>query len=161
MKWILTALAFALLSACSGQWINSPVVSSEAKIRNNEDNRAITAVILELTEAIEANELTRIQDMVSRDYYENGGTTDTTDDDYGQATLMDVLALTQEHVRDMRVEVLIREIVVEEDRADVLMEFGWTMLYEVNEESRWATERDVNRVQLQREEGQWLIVSGL
>jgi hypothetical protein len=50
---------------------------------------------------------------------------------------------------------------VEEDRAEVLFDFGVTMLYRVGDNSRWQTGRDVNRLQLQREEGGWMIVSGL
>lgn len=150
-----------LLSACGGQWVESPVVDPEARIRSTEVHEQIVAMMEEYENSLEAMDLERIRSMVSVDYYENAGTTDSTDDDYGFQGFPAMIAALREHVDDMRIDIQVRDIIVEHDRADVLFEYGFTMLYRVGEDARWETQRDVNRLQLQREEGAWRIVGGL
>jgi hypothetical protein len=72
-----------------------------------------------------------------------------------------MLEAVREHVEEARIDVEVHDIVVAENRAEVLFDFGITMLYRVGENSRWETNRDVARFQLQREETGWMIVSGL
>lgn len=159
------ALLFFVLgfhAACGGAMLDGPLVDRDAQIRETNDTRAIYELMSEYRQSMEAMDLDRIHALVSRDYYENGGTTDTTEDDYGFAGVTSMLRTLREHVEDFRVEVAIRDIVVEDDRADVFFEFSLIMLYRVGDNSRWQTERDINRIQLQRhEDGRWLILSGL
>lgn len=161
IRRLLALFAIAALSGCAGRFIQSPVLDDELRLRDTDDNRAIVDLVASYASSLEALDLQRIADHVSEDYYENAGTTDTTEDDYGYESLMERFALVTEHVRDMRVEIDVKSVVVDGDRADVLLEYGFTMLYSVDGLDRWETDRDVNRLQLVREQDTWRIAGGL
>lgn len=155
-------LSFSLVgSGCAGRYLQGEVVHSDSKIRNTPENRSVIELMELYQTSVETLDNAALKGLVSRDYYENGGTTHTTDDDYGYegiANLFDVLTM---HVQETRLSVKVRDIRVYGERADVIFEYAYTMLYEVGDARRWQTERDVNRIQLQREDGEWRIVSGL
>ena len=154
-------MLLGLVTACGGQYVESPIVDPTAEIRATDATEDIAALMEEYADALESLDTDRIDALMSRDYYENSGTTDTTADDYGYATVPEMYATLRDHVEDVRVELSIHDIIVEDDRADVLFEYSFTMLYVVGDESRWETDRDVNRIQLRHEGAGWRIVSGL
>lgn len=149
------------LSACGAPWVESPMLASDARIRSSDDIEAILDMMQQYEHAVESMDLETVRRMVSADYYENAGTTDVTADDYGFSGVLPMLESVREHVEEARIDVEVHEIVIAEDRAEVLFDFGITMLYRVGENARWETNRDVARFQLQREETGWMIVSGL
>lgn len=149
------------LGACGAPWVESPMLASDVRIRSSEDVEAILELMQQYEYAVESMDLESVRRMVSIDYYENAGTTDATTDDYGFSGVLPMLEAVREHVEEARIDVEVHEIVVDENRAEVLFDFGITMLYRVGENSRWETNRDVARFQLQREETGWMIVSGL
>lgn len=156
------AIGFALgASGCAARYLSGPNLGPNAEIPNTPVNEEIVRFVAAYEDILERRAFAEIAPLVSRDYYENGGTTDRTDDDYGHAGVALLLESVSAHIEDMRVELRVHDIQVSGERADVFMEFGLTMLYRVGEESRWQTARDVNRLQLQREENVWKIVSGL
>lgn len=149
------------VTGCAGRYIQSDVVHTDAKIRNNPENRSVVDLVEVYQRSVETMDVATLKSLVSRDYYENAGTTHTTDDDYGfegVERLFDMLAM---HVEEARLSVKLRDVRVYGERADVIFEYAYTMLYDVAGNQRWQTERDVNRIQLQREDGEWRIVSGL
>lgn len=158
-----TVLAFSLISqsGCSGRFLQGDIIHAEAEIRNTPENIEAMEVVDAYRHAIEAMDVERLRNLVSRDYYENAGTTNTTEDDYGYEGLENLFDLLTHHVKEARVNVKIRDIRVYGDRADVVFEYAYTMLYSVGDTQRWQTERDINRIQLHREDDEWLIVSGL
>lgn len=158
---LVAVLALLALGACGRQYIDSGLYDDELRVRNTEDNAALTELMQSYADALEALDLDAIRSMISEEYYENGGTTDTTMDDYGQEGLGPMLALLAEHVDEMRIAITIRDIVVDEELADVLFEYEVRARYTVEGTSRWETERDVNRLQFQREDAGWRIISGL
>ena len=160
--WIPGLVAVVLLtSACGRQYIESSLYDDELRVKNTEYNVALTDLMQQYSDALERMDLDAIAAMVSEEYYENAGTTDTTSDDYGQEGLAPMLSLLSEHVEEMRIDVSIRDIVVEQDLANVLFEYSIRARYTVEGQARWESERDVNRLQFQREPGGWRIVSGL
>lgn len=161
LRHLAILLPLGLLTACGGQFVESPIIDPTAEIRATDETEDITELMEEYAEALESLDTDRIDALMSRDYYENSGTTDTTADDYGYATVPEMYATLRDHVEDVRVELAVHDIIVEDDRADVLFEYSFTMLYMIGEESRWETDRDVNRIQLRREDVGWRIVSGL
>ena len=161
LRHLAILLPLGLLTACGGQFVESPIIDPTAEIRATDEMEDITELMEEYAEALESLDTDRIDALMSRDYYENSGTTDTTADDYGYATVPEMYATLRDHVEDVRVELAVHDIIVEDDRADVLFEYSFTMLYMIGEESRWETDRDVNRIQLRREDVGWRIVSGL
>lgn len=156
-------LSFALLSqsACSGRYMQGDVIHSEAQIRNNAENAEVVELVDTYRHAVEARDVNTLRGLVSRDYYENSGTTNTTEDDYGYEGLDNLFDILTHNVEETRLNVKIRDIRVYGERADVVFEYAYTMLYNVGDTQRWQTERDVNRFQLHKVDGVWLIVSGL
>lgn len=155
------ALSLALTAACGGQYVESPVLDPDAEIRRTEDAVAITALMEEYERALDGLDLDTIRGLVSEEYYENAGTTDTTRDDYGFDEVNRMFQSLVDHVDDIDVDIAVRDLVVEGDTADVLFEYTLRMRYVVAEEAHWETERDVNRFQLRRDVDGWRIVSGL
>lgn len=159
--WI-TVLGISIgLSACGAPWASSPLLSDETRIRSSDDVDAIISLVEAYADALENTDFDAVMPMISLDYYENSGTTDTTTDDYGYEGVNALFATLRDHVLEMRVELEIKDIVVDGDRAEVLCDFASTSLYQIGDAQRWQTGRDVNRIQFQREETGWLIVSGL
>jgi hypothetical protein len=154
-------LALLPLTGCAGRFIQSPLLDDELRLRDSDDNRAIVDLVASYEASLEALDLNRIGEHVSEEYYENAGTTDTTEDDYGYESLMGQFAVLTEHVREMRVDIEVHSITVDGDRADVLFDYSFTMLYSVDGLDRWETDRDVNRLQLIRENESWRIAGGL
>jgi ketosteroid isomerase-like protein len=155
------SLTLLFVAACGGQYLNSPVLDDDARIRRSPESEAVAIVIEEYARALDAMDIDAIRSIVSTDYYENAGTTDTTTDDFGYAELTTMFATLLEHIEEMDIDIAIRDLVVEDDAADVLLVYTMRVRYTVTESAHWETERDVNRIQLRNEEGNWRIVSGL
>jgi len=162
MRRLLALLPLSLFAgACGNAYIQSPIYDEELRVRRTADAEAITTLMEEYARAVDALDVDAVRALVSESYYENAGTTDTTRDDYGVEGLAAMFETLRGHVETMDVAINVREIRVAGDAADVLFEYAYRVRYSVAEQSHWATERDVNRFQLQRERGEWLIVGGL
>lgn len=155
------AVALFLCVGCGAGNIESRIVSPELELERTEDNAAIVEVMEAYAKAIESRDFDSVSKMLSKDYYENAGTTDRTEDDYGLAGIKKLFTTLGDHVKEVRVEVTIRDLSVEGDRGRVVFDYALTMLYNVGGEERWQTARDVNQVELRREGGSWLILSGI
>lgn len=158
---LVAALSTSLLVGCAGRYLRSDVLHSEAKVRKSPEAEAVVALMETYERALGDMDTDELLALVSRDYYENGGTTHTADDDYGYDGVLLLFRTLADHVIESRVDVKVREVRIYGERADVLFEYAYTMHYNVGDARRWQTQRDVNRIQLQREDGQWRIVSGL
>ena len=158
---IATSLTLLFVAACGGQYLDSPVLDDDARIRRSPEGEAVTIVMEEYERALDSMDIDAIRALVSADYYENAGTTDTTADDYGFDEVTTMFEVLLGHIEEMDIEIAVRDLIVEDDAADVLLEYTMRVRYSVAESAHWETERDVNRVQLRNEEGAWRIVSGL
>lgn len=161
IRFFLLCLLFSFSFSCAGRYMSDAIIAPDAEILNNQANQEIVEVIVRYEDAMERMDLDALFSLLSEDYYENAGTTDTADDDYGYASITEKFQTLEQHVEDVRIDVSIRNVEVVGDRADVLYEFALTMLYGIGGESHWETYRDVNRIQMQREEESWRIISGL
>lgn len=140
---------------------DSSVVDEEAEIPDTEENRAIVALVETYRRAMEDKDIGTLRRIISSDYYENGGTSHTTEDDYGYDGLARVFELMAENVRQLRLSVVIRRIDVEGNRANVYVDFGYNMLYVIEGQERWQVDRDLNRMELVREGTEWRVAAGL
>ena len=155
------AVALFLCVGCGAGNLESRIVSPELELELTEDNTAIVEVMETYAKSIESRDFNSVAALLSKDYYENAGTTDRTEDDYGLAGIKHLFETLGDHVKEVRVEVTIRDLSVEGDRGRVVFDYAFTMLYDVGGEDRWQTARDVNQVELRREDGNWLILSGI
>ena len=163
---IVAALSAALLlSACGPSSINTVgelQFDDEAIILDTPTNRDVLDVLNAYHKAIEAKDSERLKSLVSDDYYENGGTSERTDDDYGNSGVSDALRRFTESIEHIQFEIVVKDLRVEGDHAQVFYEYSYNYLFRVDEVPRWEAGRDVNRMDLVlNESGKWKITRGL
>ena len=155
-------LAFGFGVGCGPALIDdSAVVSADAEIHDTPENREIVELVDNYRRALEDKDIGTLRRLISSDYYENAGTSHTTGDDYGYDGLTHVFELYAENVRQLRLSVLVREIEIRGDHANVYVDFVYNMLYVVEGQERWQVDRDLNRLELVREGAEWRVVAGL
>lgn len=136
-------------------------ISDDADIEDTPEVRDVIDVLYQYREAMITKDFGALNRLVSRDYYDNAGTTHTTDDDYGYDELADVFELMAEYARDVQYEVLIKDVVVDDYHAHIDYEFEYAYQYRVADQTTWDAGVDVNRLELQLEDDRWRIISGM
>jgi len=129
-------------------------------IDDTRENRSLIAVVDEYRKAFVNRNVQGIMALVSRDYFDDAGTSDTSDDvDY--RLLPQVLAETFGKLPDVKLDIGVTEIRVTGDKASVDMFYD--ARYRVATPRREVPKRDsdVQRLVLKREGEQWKIISGL
>ena len=82
---VLTALAAWIAPGCATRYLPG------TEIAETPETKALYDVVMQYKRAMETRQPSKILPLVSRNYYENNGTTDTRDDDYGYERLKDVV----------------------------------------------------------------------
>jgi ketosteroid isomerase-like protein len=129
-------------------------------IDDTRENRGLIAVVDDYRKAFVMRDVHGIMALVSRDYFDDAGTSDTSDDvDF--RLLPQVLTETFQKLPDVKLEIGVTEIRVHGDKAAVDMFYD--ARYRVATPRREVPKRDtdVQRLVLKREGDQWKIVSGL
>lgn len=148
------ALSALLMTACSHATIaNTP-------IEDNRENRSVLDVLSRYKQAVEAKDIDAIFLLVSPDYMDvaiPGRTRDTKD----YAALKSALKDQFDRTRSIRLELHPRDVKVEGDKA--LVDYFYVVRYDpvLPSGTSWRSETDDARLKLQRQQGQWKIVSGL
>jgi len=148
------APAVLLLAACAAHRIPG------TEITDSEDNRAVYAVVQGYSEALARKDAAGLLALASPDYFDNAGTADPADDmDY--ARLERTLPADLGKLESLRVEVQVRNIIVEKDSALVeLWSDGW---YRIQTPQGVVPRRDqdLHRMRLVRRDGAWKITAGM
>ena len=156
--------------ACSGRYLKTKnhypdevgfAIDDEAEIADTTQNRQVIDVLLQYRQALVKKDVGTLKRLISARYYENGGTTDTTRDDYGHEQLPDVFELMAQHTDQIRYDVTLKRVQVKRNTAFLDYEFRYAYEYKVGESPTWDAGLDVNRLELESEDGEWKIVSGL
>jgi len=131
------------------------------EVPDTSDNREIFEVLIKYKTALEARDKDGLLALVSKKYFEDNGTPDQSDD-YGYEELAskimpEALAAAKEMYADFQVH----EVVVEGDKAHADLRYDSRAKVELPSGSLWDSHREFNRVEFQRENGRWMIVSGL
>lgn len=160
----LVATFATLITSCGPSYVDKVKglqIAEDAEILDDQVHHDILDVVSTYQEAMEHKDIATLEKLVSSEYYENGGTTDRTEDDYGRAGLKPVLARFDDKVESVKFHVLVKELRVEGGRAQVFYEYTWNFLYKVGDVPRWESGTDVNRLDLVKQEGRWWISRGL
>lgn len=156
--------------ACGSDYIRSEnlyaddpgfTIDDETEIPDTTVNREVLDVLAHYRQAVISKDFGSLKRLVSKHYYDNGGTTDTTTDDYSAEHLGKVFELMAQHADDIKYNVTVKDVEVRKDRAFVDYKFDYAYQYKVDDEVAWDAGVDVNRLELAREDGRWMIVSGL
>lgn len=155
---LVAALALATLASagCPTKYLPN------TKTPDNADTRAIFDVLMTYRTAMENRDVEGIKALVSRRYFENGGTTDRHDDDYGYDKLVNVvLPKLRENTKAVQYRVLPSRIEVDGDRAWASYEYFYIFKYVEGGQEGFDQKNDYNRLDFAREQGKWKIISGL
>ncbi len=158
----LRALAGALLLAGLLTGCGPGYLDLGKKVPATDENREIYNVLVAYHRAIEDRNVESLRKLISKRYYENGGTTDTDKDDYGIDRLQaDVLPKLRENVKRVQFRIKLLAIKVDGDNALAQYEyFGRALLSEGGRES-YKMWNDFAQMKLLREDGAWKIAEGL
>lgn len=136
-------------------------VSEEAEIEDSPEVREVLDVLYQYREALVSKDYGSLNRIVSEQYYDNAGTTHTTEDDYGYDELADIYEMTAEYADQIQYDIRVKDVVVDGYRAHVDFEFEYAYQFHIGDQERWDAGVDVNRLELQRENNRWRIVSGM
>ncbi len=137
------------------------VIDEEAEIPDTVDARQVVDVLVQYRRAVVRKDVGTLRRLVSERYYDNGGTTDTTRDDYAAESLPEVFELMAQNANQIKYDVKVKGVEVGERTASIDYEYEYAYQYQVGEQTNWDAGIDVNRLQLEAEEDGWKIVSGL
>ncbi len=152
---LITALLGVLMLGCTPTYIKN------TKVPNTPDNREIITFVERYRTAIEHRDNDLLLSLVSPRYLENASTTDNSDDDYGLRELITKIIPDMQKV--LGVDYKLKVLKIQRRSNVVLVDFEYvlTFRYQDGEDTRLSSKRDVNRLELLRENGQWRIRSGL
>ena len=137
-------------------------IDEESKIDNNDTNVEILKTVQKYRDAIAAKDVETLKSLVSKDYYENGSTTDDLNDDYGNERIEEILNdYLSQSVKDIRYVIEIKQLTSQGTEYYVDYQYIWNFRYEVAGQSYWQSKNDTNRLTLVEEDGTWKIKSGL
>lgn len=168
--WVAIAGLVAMLTGCASNQVQGDdlypdephfQISEDAEIRDDADAREVLDVLYRYREAMVSKDFGSLTRLVSQDFYDNAGTTHTTEDDYGYDELSEVFEMMAEYATQIQYEVIVKDVVVDDYRAHIDYEFEYAYQYEMADQETWDAGVDVNRLELQRENDRWRIISGL
>jgi phosphopantetheine adenylyltransferase len=138
-------------------------IAEEAQIKDTKETRDILEVLARYRKAVVEKDFRTIKHVVSEDYYDNAGTTDTTEDDYGWPELKEqILELMANHAQKIQYTIVVQNVEVENEEAKVDFEYDFAYRYKVGENSTWDAGLETNRIEMIKSSGgEWKIVSGL
>ncbi len=149
-------LTLLLTTSCGAALIEG------TQVEDTPENRAIYDVVESYRLAMEERDSDRIAQLVSRKYYENASTTDTSEDDYGYDSLASsVIPKLRDNIKKVQYRIAIRRIGIEGMRAWAEYEYFSRFLYSEGGREEWITGNDFNRLDLVLEDGAWKISAGL
>jgi hypothetical protein len=153
-RQVLLVVAGLATLACSPRRIPG------TQIEATDDNRAVWDVVQAYRQAMEQRDAPAVLALVAPTYFDTGGTPDPADDlDRGrlEASLTEHLSRAEA----IRLEITLRKIEVENDRAEA--ELFYDSYYRVKTPTVEVPrhDSDIHRMKLQKIEGAWKIVAGL
>ncbi len=172
MSWLVVGLVVAVGfgSGCASRYIQQEDVKSEeggfyiddeAEIKDNDKNRQVIDVLQQYRRALVQKDIGALKRLVSEQYYDNAGTTDTTEDDYGRGRLPKIFEIIANHAEKIEYKVTVQNLEYKRKRAMVSYEYRYAYKYDIGKKPTWDAGVEMNQVELVREDGTWKIASGL
>lgn len=136
-------------------------IDEEAEIEDTEQVREVLDTLYQYREALVNKNFGSLNRLISAEYYDNAGTTHTTGDDYSHDELSEVFELMANHANEIRYSVIVKDVEVGDEEAHIDFEYEYAFQYRIADQETWDAGKDVNRLELIREDEQWRIISGL
>ncbi|WP_224369301.1 YybH family protein [Hyalangium versicolor] len=129
------------------------------EIADNDDSRAILAIMERYRAALEAKDAKAIQSLVSEDFKEDAGT-ESPDDDLTYANLPEHMNALFQRVERPKVDLSVRRVDVQEDEAAAI--YYWNASWRMPSlTTRPQSDSELEQMVFKRVKGEWKIVSGI
>ncbi len=151
---LLSAVVLFTAAGCTKKYIPN------TEIEDTDSNREIVAFCERYRHAVEDMNVGLLMSFAAPRYFDNNGTP-TGDDDFDRNGLEEILASKFKAVKAMRYEIRYRNIFESHGSIFVEYTFNMSFQYDVLEKSRWANKTSDNRLELERVDDGFLIVSGM
>ena len=153
----LMALALCFTAGCGPGYLDIG-----ERVEATDENRAVFNVLKAYHKAMEDRDIETLKKMVSKRYYENGGTTDSDKDDYGIDKLnKGVLQKLRDNVRRVQFRIKLLDIEVKGENAQAQYEFFGRVLLTEGGRDNYKMWNDFAQMDLVMEDGRWKILRGL
>jgi len=131
-------------------------------IIDTDENRAIAMLIEKYRRAYEEKDVDTIMSLVSRNFYENGGNADPSDD-YNYDGLKKNLVEKFGKTRAQGLEIRIKSIEFDKENKRVSVKYNYFVKFQMALSSgdRWETASDAAEIILVKENSEWKIIKGL
>jgi len=151
--------AMALLVMLSAAGCRKEYIPN-TEIEDNDENREVVSFCERYRHAVEDLNVGLLLSMASPRYFDNSGTV-SPEDDFDRGGLEQILTERFKSVKGMRYEAKYREIY--ECEMLVCVDYSYTMSFQymVGDKTKWSNKTADNRLQLERVEGGFLIVTGM
>ncbi len=136
-------------------------IDAEAEIVDTTEAREVLNVLYQYRQALVSKDFGTLTRLVSDEYYDNAGTTQTTADDWTRSDLESVFELMAQHAEEIRYRVLVKDLQVDGNQAHIDFEFEYSFRFRVGDVEELDAGRDVNRMELAREGDRWRIIGGM
>lgn len=130
------------------------------QVDDNKLNREVASVIDAYIGAMQARDADRVLSLVSDDYFEDGGNSDTKDD-YGRKELAAKLKERFEQTAELIMNIQLVEVLAKDSMILARMRFDVRYRLDLPSGSRWERHNDVNEIVLTRDGSTLKIKSGL
>lgn len=155
LAWPRAVVLALSLSACAHSKIGN------TNIDDTEENREVLALIEDYKRAVESLDAEAVLALVSPEYYEDNGNTDSSDD-YDYEGLKEALRQSFERTKAMQLILRVDAIEVMDDTGFAELYYEYRAHNDYPSGMKWDTGTDRTRLRVVRNpEGKWRIVAGL
>lgn len=130
-------------------------------IEDTEDNRSVLKVLDQLQKALQARDTDTVLSLISPTYFENMGTVDNQDDFGFDELKSTILNDNIEKIAELYLTIDVHAVEVEGDQAFIDIRYRTRAKLALPSGNTWTQGSDFSRVSFSREEGRWLVASGL
>ena len=157
-RFLLPVLTISVVLFAVGGCTKKFIPNTE--IEDTDENREIVSFCERYRHAVEDMNVGLLMSLAAPRYFYNNSTP-SGDDDFDRNGLEEILASKFKSVKAMRYEIRYRNIFESHGMIYVEYTFNMSFQYEVKEKSKWANRTADNRLELERVDDGFLIVSGM
>jgi len=157
----LARLAATVVLCCTAVACGPGYLDVGGKVPATDSNREVFGIVKAYHAAVEAKDIDSVKRMISQRYYENGGTTDRSEDDYGYDKVVERVTMLRDNVKRVQLRIKLVDIEVAGEEATVDYEFVGRVLLTEGGIDTYRTWNDFSRMRLAREADRWMIIGGL
>lgn len=131
-------------------------------IIDNDVNRAIFFLVEKYRKAYEEKDIDTIMSMVSKNFYENGGNADPSDD-YNYEGLKNNLIEKFSKTKAQGLEIRIKSIDFDKDKNRISVKYNYFVKFQMSLATgdKWETASDCAEMVFVKENGEWKVIKGL